>query len=151
MNEPEYVDPSNLRPGPIRNESLPPCYINDEPKKAAIASPRRWKLPLMIVGLLLLGVSGYVYLAQPWYPLYRANRTPGRAWSAWDAADHNVDGKLTREEMELFGKQQPHRDVEQLLRNFDAADTDHDGIVSQEEIDAYGTEIGSKDSRNRPK
>ncbi len=123
--------------------------MNDEPTKAVIASPRRWKLPLMIVGLLLLGVS--VYVAQSRYPLYRANRTPGRAWSAWDAADHNVDGKLTREEMELFGKQQPHRDVEQLLRNFDAADTNHDGIVSQEEIDAYGTDIGSKDPKNRPK
>ena len=24
MNEPEHVDPGNLRPGPIRNESLPP-------------------------------------------------------------------------------------------------------------------------------
>jgi hypothetical protein len=24
MNEPEYVDPKQLRPGPIRNESLPP-------------------------------------------------------------------------------------------------------------------------------
>ena len=92
--------------------------MNDEPTK----SPRRWKLPLMIVGLLLFGVSGYVYVAQPWYPLYRANRTPGRAWSAWDAADHNVDGKLTREEMELFGKQKPHRDVEQLLGNFDTAE-----------------------------
>ena len=90
--------------------------MNDEPTKAVIASPRRWKLPLMIVGLLLLGVSVYVYFTQLGYPLYRANRTPGRAWSAWDAADHNVDGKLSREEMELFGKQQPHRDVEQLLR-----------------------------------
>ena len=125
--------------------------MNDEPTKAVISGPRRWKLPLMIVGLLLLGVSVYVYFAQPWYPLYRANRTPGRAWSAWDAADLNVDGKLTREEMELFGKQQPHRDVEQLLRNFDAADTNHDGIVTQEEIDAYGTDIGSKDPKNRPK
>ena len=53
--------------------------------------------------------------------------------------------------MEIFGKQKPHRDVEQLLRNFDAADTNHDGIVSQEEIDAYGTDIGSKDPKNRPK
>ena len=119
--------------------------MNDEPTKAVIASPRRWKLSLMIVGLLLLGVSGYVYFAQPWYPLYRANRTPGRAWSAWDAADHDVDGKLTREEMELFGKQKPHRDVEELLRNFDAADT------NQDEIDTYGTDIGSKDPKNRPK
>lgn len=24
MNEPEYIDPKHLRPGPIRNESLPP-------------------------------------------------------------------------------------------------------------------------------
>jgi hypothetical protein len=24
MNEPEFIDPSKLRPGPIRNESLPP-------------------------------------------------------------------------------------------------------------------------------
>ncbi len=67
------------------------------------------------------------------------------------AADHNLDGKLTREEMEIFGKQKSHRNVEQLLRNFDTADTNHDGIVSQEEIDAYGTEIGSKDPENRPK
>lgn len=125
--------------------------MNDELTKAVIASPRRWQLSLMIVGLLLLGVSGYVYVAQPWYPLYRANRTPGRAWSAWDAADHNADGTLTREEMELFGKQKPHRNVEQLLRNFDDADINHNGIVSQDEIDAYGTEIGSKDPENHRK
>ena len=147
MSEPEHIDPKQLRPRPLRNESLPPCAMNDEPTK----SPRRWKLSLMIVGLLFLGVSGYVYVAQPWYPLYRANRTPGRAWSAWDAADHNADGTLTREEMELFGNQQPHRNVEQLLRNFDDADANHDGIVSQEEIDAYGTEIGSKDPENHRK
>jgi len=147
MSETEHIDPKQLGPGPIRNESLPPCAMKDEPTK----SPRRWKLSLMIVGVLLLGVSGYVYVALPWYPLYRANRTPGRAWSAWDAADHNVDGKLTRQEMELFGNQKPHRNVEQLLGNFDAADTNHDGIVSQEEIDTYGTEIGSKDRKNRPK
>jgi hypothetical protein len=121
--------------------------MNDEPTK----SPRRWKLPLMIVGLLLLGVSVYFYFAQPWYPHYRANRTPGRAWSAWDAADHNADGTLTREEMELFGKQKPHRNVEQLLRNVDDADTNHNGIVSQYEIDAYGTEIGSKDPESHRK
>ena len=86
MSEPEHIDPKQLRPRPIRNESLPPCAMKDEPTK----SPRSWKLPLMIVGVLLLGVSDYVYVALPWYPLYRANRTPGRAWSAWDAADHNV-------------------------------------------------------------
>ena len=125
--------------------------MNDDPTKTVIASPRRWKLSLMIVGVLLLGVSVYIYVAQSWYPLYRANRTPGRAWSAWDAADHNVDGKLTREEMELFGKQKPHRNVEQLLRNFEAADTNHDGIVSQDEIDTYGTDIGSKDQGNHRK
>jgi len=51
--------------------------------------------------------------------------------------------------MELFGKQKPHRNVEQLLKNFDAADSDHDGTVTQIEIDAYGTDIGSKDSGNR--
>ena len=123
--------------------------MNDGPTKSVMASPRRWKLPLLIVGVLLFGVCGWLYVAPPWYPLYRANRTPGRAWSAWDAADHNVDGKLTREEMERFGKQEPHRNVEQLLRNFDASDTNHDGIVTQEEIDIYGTDIGSQDPANR--
>ena len=123
--------------------------MDDEPKKSVIDSLRRWKWTLMIVGVLLVGVCGYVYVTQPWYPLYRANRTPGRAWSAWDAADHNVDGKLTREEMELLGKQQPHRNVEQLLRNFDAADTNHDETVTQNEIDAYGPGIGSKAPENR--
>jgi len=123
--------------------------MDDEPKKSVIDSLRRWKWTLMIVGVLLVGVCGYVYVTQPWYPLYRANRTPGRAWSAWDAADHNVDGKLTREEMGLLGKQQPHRNVEQLLRNFDAADTNHDETVTQNEIDPYGTGIGSKAPENR--
>lgn len=27
MNEPEYIDPSKLRPGPIRNKSLPPDLL----------------------------------------------------------------------------------------------------------------------------
>ena len=27
MSEPEYVDPSQLRPGPIRHESLPPALL----------------------------------------------------------------------------------------------------------------------------
>ena len=76
-------------------------------------------------------------------------RTVFVPWSAWDAADHNADGKLTREEMERFGKQMSHRNVEQLLRNFDAADTNHDGIVTQQEIDAYGTDIGSREPQNR--
>ena len=114
-----------------------------------LAELGRWKWPLLIVGVVLLGVGGFVYYAQPSYPLYIANRTPGRAWSAWDAADHDADGKLTREEMERFGKQKSHRNVEQLLCNFEAADTDNDGILTQEEIDAYGTKIGSMDPHNR--
>lgn len=122
--------------------------MNDESKKFVIARIGQWKWLLMISGVLLLGVCGYVYVAKSSYPLYRANRTPGRAWSAWDAADHNVDGNLTHDEMERFGKQMPHRNVEQLLRNFDSADTDHDGIVTQDEIDVYGTNIGSKDPEN---
>ena len=28
MNEPEYVDPKQLRPGPVRNESLPPELLD---------------------------------------------------------------------------------------------------------------------------
>jgi hypothetical protein len=107
----------------------------------------RWKWRLLIVGVPVLGVCGFCYFVRS---SYRANRTPGRAWSAWDAADHDVDGMLTRAEMERFGKQMPHRDVDQLLRNFDDADTNHDRNVSQAEIDVYGTDIGSKDPHNRP-
>ena len=121
--------------------------MKDELKRSVIARMRHCKLPLLILGMLLFGFC--FYFAQSGYPLYRANRTPGRAWSAWDAADHNVDGNLTRDEMETFGKQKEHRNVEQLLKNFDAADTDHDGTVTQAEIDAYGTDIGSKDRENR--
>lgn len=78
---------------------------------------RRWKRPILIAAMMLLAVCGFIYVVQPQYPLNRPNRTPGRPWSAWDAADHEVDGKLSREEMERFSKQQPHRDVEQLLPN----------------------------------
>lgn len=28
MNEPEFINPNKLRPGPIRNESLPPNLLN---------------------------------------------------------------------------------------------------------------------------
>jgi hypothetical protein len=28
MNEPEHIDPKQLRPGPVRNESLPPDLLN---------------------------------------------------------------------------------------------------------------------------
>jgi len=93
--------------------------MNDEPQKSVVARVGQRKWPLVILGVLIVGVCGYANVAQSWYPLHRANRTPGRAWSAWDAADHNVDGILTREEMELVGKQMPHRNVEQLLKNFD--------------------------------
>ena len=123
--------------------------MSEKGKNLSIKKLGRWKWLLLIVGVLILGVCGSVYVAQSSYPLYRANRTPGRPRSAWDAADHNADGKLTREEMERFGKQMSHRNVEQLLRNFDAADTNHDGIVTQQEIDAYGTDIGSREPQNR--
>lgn len=123
--------------------------MSEKVENLSIKKLGRWKWLLLIVGVLILGVCGFVYVAQSSYPLYRANRTPGRPWSAWDAADHNADGKLTREEMERFGKQMSHRNVEQLLRNFDAADTNHDGIVTQQEIDAYGTDIGSREPQNR--
>jgi hypothetical protein len=122
--------------------------MDHEPTSPLAASLRRWKWQLMLTGGLFVGVCGYIYFTQRWYPLYRANRTPGRAWSAWDAADHNVDGKLTREEMSIFGNQQPHRNVERLLQNFDAADTNHDRTVTQAEIDIFGTDIGSKDPKN---
>jgi hypothetical protein len=115
--------------------------------KSVVASIVEWKWPLIVFGSIPLGVL--FYFAQSEYPLYRANRTPGRAWSAWDAADHNVDGNLTRDEMELFGNQKPHRNVDRLLLQFDAADTNHDGTVTQSEIDIYGTDIGSKDRENR--
>ena len=125
--------------------------MSGDTKKSVIAKIEQCKWASMIGALLLFVVCGFTYVSQSWYPLYRANRTPGRAWSAWDAADHNVDGKLTREEMELFGKQKPHRNVDSLLRNFDAADTNQDAIVTQTEIDAFGTDIGSKDTANRRK
>ena len=121
--------------------------MKDDLKKSVVVKIGQWKWPLIVLGTIPLNV--FFYFAQSGYPLYRANRTPGRAWSAWDAADHNVDGNLTSNEMEKFGKQKPHRNVEQLLKNFDAADTDHDGTVTQIEIDIYGTDIGSKDRENR--
>jgi len=77
--------------------------MNDELKKSVVARVGQWKWPLIIMGMLLLDVCGYAYVAQSWYPLYGANRTPGRAWSAWDA-DHNVDGMLNREEMKILAR-----------------------------------------------
>ena len=122
---------------------------NIKPLNTAMLGRRKW--PILIAGVLLLAVFGYAYVALTSYPLNRPNRTPGRAWSAWDAADHDVDGKVTREEMERFGRQALHRNVEQLLQTFDAADTNRDRIVTQDEIDGYGTNIGSMDPLNRKK
>ena len=123
--------------------------MNEPSTTLGISTLRRRKWLLLFVGVLLLGVCGFVYISYSAYPLYRANRTPGRPWSAWDAADHDIDGKLTREEMERFGKQMSHRNVDALLANFDAADSDHDGIVTQGEIDIYGTDIGSMAPKKR--
>lgn len=101
--------------------------MNELPTILSISTLARQKWLLLLVGVLLLGFCGFVYVSSSSHPLNRANRTPDRPWSAWDAADHDDDGKLTREEMERFGKQKPHRNVEALLNNFDAADSDHDG------------------------
>ena len=67
----------------------------------------------------------------------------------WSAADHDRDGLVTRQEMESFGKEKPHRDVERLMFHFDKADTNKDGSVNQSEIDAYATPMGSQDAANR--
>lgn len=74
-----------------------------------------------------------------------------RAWprGAWDAADHNRDGVLTREEMSTFGEQESHRNAPRLMMHFDAADTNGDRIVDAREVDAYGTSIGSKDPQDQ--
>lgn len=70
-----------------------------------------------------------------------------KAWprGAWDAADHNRDGNVTREEMRKFGSQEPHRNGPRLLWHFDSADKNRDGVVDRKEADAYGYNIGSKD------
>ena len=70
-----------------------------------------------------------------------------RAWArgAWDAADHNRDGQLTRSEMVEFGQQAPHRNAPRLLWHFDQADANQDMIVDAKEVEVYGSNIGSKD------
>lgn len=85
--------------------------------------------------ILIGGVLAYLLMPGP------------RAWprGAWDAADHNQDGVLTREEMVKFGKQAPHRNAPRLLWHFDSADTNSDQVVDAEEVAVYGTNIGSKD------
>ncbi|MEM7311600.1 MAG: hypothetical protein AAF497_00475 [Planctomycetota bacterium] len=79
--------------------------------------------------------------------LVYANVDRPRAWArgAWDAADHNRDGQLTRVEMQEFGLQKPHRNAERLMMHFDAADTNGDQVVDDAEIKSYGTNVGSKD------
>ncbi len=95
----------------------------------------------IVVFASIAGIMGYIYVAQPWGP------GPNGPWSA---ADHNRDGTVYRDEMELFGKQAPHRNAARLMMHFDAADKDQNGLVTQDEIDAYGTDIGSRDPFDRP-
>ena len=83
-------------------------------------------------------ISSNLYLSiQPWER------------GAWDAADHNRDGILTRQEMEKFGNQRAHRNGKRLLMHFDAADVNRDQIVDDQEIEDYGYNIGSKDPMER--
>lgn len=103
------------------------------------AMNRKWRIPTAILALLCLGTACFIYFAQPWGP------GPNGPWSA---ADHNRDGVVTREEMELFGTQKPHRNLSRLLMHFDRADVNHDRLVTQDEIDAYGKDIGSRDPAN---
>ncbi|MFK8113634.1 MAG: hypothetical protein AB8B91_15640 [Rubripirellula sp.] len=91
----------------------------------------------IIILALVLCASVAVYALMP-----RA-----RAWprGAWDAADHNRDGELTRAEMVEFGNQASHRNAPRLLMHFDAADTNGDKVVDAAEVESYGTNVGSKD------
>ena len=88
-----------------------------------------------VVGILLILVS---------LPIIYFNLRP---WprGAWDAADLNRDGTLTRHEMLEFGQSKPHRNWARLMMHFDAADQNRDQIVDDLEIERYGTNIGSKD------
>lgn len=92
-----------------------------------------WRWPIAIFLIVLIGFGILVFVVQPLGPS-----------SAWEAADHNRDGLLTREEMSLFITQKPHR-TDRLLRHFDGADIDKNGVVTLEESGNYGNEIGSKD------
>ena len=86
-------------------------------------------------GILVIGVVGTLVAvaSQPW------------PRGAWDAADHNRDGLLTRDEMLKFGQQKSHRNGPRLMMHFDKADTNHDRIVDSAEVEHYGYQIGSKD------
>lgn len=85
--------------------------------------------------VLVAGLVAYSFLPGP------------RAWprGAWDAADHNHDGQLTRQEMTIFGGQESHRNAPRLMWHFDSADTNDDQVVDATEVEVYGTKIGSKD------
>lgn len=98
-------------------------------------------LPLLsaLILVIAIGVAALVYATRPW---------PNGAWTA---ADHNRDGIVTRDEMDLFGSQEAHRDRDRLLTHFDGADVNHDRKVDLAEIKVYGTEIGSRDPANRGK
>lgn len=113
--------------------------MTDRLETNPIPAAGRWKWALLVGVLLVLAIGAYIYFEQPWGP------GPNGPWSA---ADHNHDGMVTRAEMDLFGKQKPHRNHPRLMMHFDSADTDHDGVVTQAEIDVYGIDIGSRDPYN---
>ncbi len=100
-------------------------------------STNGWRWFIAIASIVTIGFGILVFVLQPWGPS-----------SAWEAADHNRDGILTRDEMSLFVTQKPHR-TDRLLLHFDAADVDKDGVVTLLESGKYGNEIGSKDPSNR--
>ena len=103
-------------------------------------SNRIWFTRCLVAVLAVSVVTvAWGYVAAPW---------PNGAWSA---ADHNRDGILTRQEMQLFGTQKVHRDGARLLMHFDLADINCDQRIEQSEIDAYGIEIGSRDPQLRGK
>ncbi len=116
-----------------------PSKINAVQKTPTSKPPHSLKKTIggMICGLVagLIAVAVYTNLPGP------------KAWprGAWDAADHNLNGVLTREEMELFATQEPHRNGPRLLWHFDNADTNHDGTADHAEIEAYGYATGSMD------
>ena len=92
---------------------------------------RRLLLSLLALVLLVGGIV--IHKHRPW------------PRAAWDAADHNRDGVLTKAEMLTFSQQAPHRNGPRLMMHFDRADTNHDQVVDANEVDACGTAIGSRD------
>ena len=105
--------------------------ISDHTQRRLSTNGWRWLIAITL--MVLIGFGSLVFVVQPWGPS-----------SAWEAADHNRDGILTRDEMALFVTQKPHR-TDRLLLHFDAADVDKDGVVTLAESGRYGNEIGSKE------